>query len=241
MPFPKFPKTPAPAPVAPAAPTPTWEDILRGIDPNNWVEGLRANTDALRGFGVTPQIGSGGAYRGRLFLPGGGFLDPFSGGMGNTLGLNWASEPFWSQPGVERPSGGGGGGGAPSINPEYLAPWTKQFDFGAFQAPAWNDVLKDPGYQFRLNQSQGALEHSASARGLTHSGGTLFDIMQNAGNLASQEYGNAYGRAANTWGMNQQDAWARYMAERDAWYRNQNEPWRKIMDATGVGAGAAMG
>ena len=95
------PSGPAPAPVSNA---PSYESILRGIDPNNWVEGLRANQSALQAQGYDPWVGSGGAFRGRIGTPGGGFMDPFSGGMGNTLGLNWDPEVFYRQAGVTRPA-----------------------------------------------------------------------------------------------------------------------------------------
>ena len=95
------PSGPAPAPVSNA---PSYESILRGIDPNNWVEGLRANQGALQAQGYDPWVGSGGAIRGRISTPGGGFMDPFAGGMGNTLGLNWDPEAFYRQAGVTRPA-----------------------------------------------------------------------------------------------------------------------------------------
>ena len=99
----------APAP----APSPqSWQGILQGIDPNNWVEGLRQNQSALEGFGANPQIGSGGAYRGRVNFSQGGFIDPFSGGMGNNLGLAWDPEVFYRQAGVTREAPGGAQGGA---------------------------------------------------------------------------------------------------------------------------------
>lgn len=65
---------------------------------------------------------------------------------------------------------------------------------GQFTAPTAADAQNDPGYQFRLQQGQRALEQSAVARGNLLSTGTaraLTDYGQQAG---SQEYQNVYGR-----------------------------------------------
>lgn len=65
------------------------------------------------------------------------------------------------------------------------------------------DYQADPGYQFRLDQGQQALERSAAARGGLLSGGALKDTTAYAQGAASQEYGNAYNRfnndQANVW------------------------------------------
>ena len=52
----------------------------------------------------------------------------------------------------------------------------------------------DPGYQFRLQQGQQALERSAAARGTQLSGGTLKDLASYEQGLASSEYQNAFSR-----------------------------------------------
>lgn len=65
------------------------------------------------------------------------------------------------------------------------------------------DVTKDPGYQFRLDQGQKALERSAAARGATGSGGTLKAITRYGQDYASNEYKDAYSRAFNTFNSNQ--------------------------------------
>lgn len=50
----------------------------------------------------------------------------------------------------------------------------------------------DPGYAFRLQQGQQALERSAAASGGLQSGGTLKGIANYAQNYASNEYNNAF-------------------------------------------------
>lgn len=70
----------------------------------------------------------------------------------------------------------------------------EKFSYPEFERPGWEQVLEDPGYQFRLQEGQKALEQSASARGTLRTGGTWKDILNWGQGLASQEYGNVYGR-----------------------------------------------
>jgi hypothetical protein len=62
----------------------------------------------------------------------------------------------------------------------------KDFSMADFQA--------DPGYQWRLQQGQQALERSAAARGGLLSGRAAKDMTNYAQGAASQEYGNAFNR-----------------------------------------------
>jgi hypothetical protein len=62
----------------------------------------------------------------------------------------------------------------------------KDFSMADFQA--------DPGYQFRQDQGQQALERSAAARGGLMSGAALKDTARFSQGLASQEYQSAFDR-----------------------------------------------
>jgi len=64
-------------------------------------------------------------------------------------------------------------------------PW-KNFTMADYQA--------DPGYSFRLTEGLDALDKSAAARGGLLSGRTLKGAQRYGQDLASQEYGAAYGR-----------------------------------------------
>jgi hypothetical protein len=64
------------------------------------------------------------------------------------------------------------------------------------------DLQNDPGYQFRLQQGDQAIQNSASARGTLLSGGTLKDLMSYNQGLAGTEYQNAYNRALGTYQTN---------------------------------------
>jgi len=59
------------------------------------------------------------------------------------------------------------------------------------------DFQADPGYQFRQQQGQQALERSAAARGGLLNGGTLKALTRYGQDTASAEYGNAYNRFNN--------------------------------------------
>ncbi len=59
---------------------------------------------------------------------------------------------------------------------------------------AMSDDQEDPGYQFRLQQGQQALQRAASAGGRLYSGRAMKDLSAYSGGQASQEYQNAYNR-----------------------------------------------
>jgi hypothetical protein len=81
---------------------------------------------------------------------------------------------------------------------EYKGQQPEAFKFTAenFQA--------DPGYGFRLSEGLKALERSAAARGGLLSGGTGKALTRFGQEMASQEFGNAYGRAFNEYGAARQ-------------------------------------
>lgn len=71
-----------------------------------------------------------------------------------------------------------------------------------FQAPTEVTEQNDPGYQARLQMGQQALERSAAARGNLLTGGTAKALERYGQNYASNEYGNVYNRALNTYQTN---------------------------------------
>lgn len=94
-------------------------------------------------------------------------------------------------------------------NKQRQAPWLKSgtdalaklSDLQAFQAPG-SDFTTDPGYQFRLAEGNKAIERSAAARGRVANPATQKALQRFNQNLASDEYGNVYGRRFNEY-MNQ--------------------------------------
>ena len=81
-----------------------------------------------------------------------------------------------------------------------------------FTGPTAADMTADPGYQFRLQQGQEALERSGAARGVTNTGGTLRNILDYGQQAASQEYGNVFGRQRDIYDLNERNRFNAYEA-----------------------------
>ena len=64
------------------------------------------------------------------------------------------------------------------------------------QAPALEALQNDPGYQFRLQQGQQALDRSLAARGLSQSGAALKAAQEYGQGLADQTYNDYFSRQA---------------------------------------------
>lgn len=84
-----------------------------------------------------------------------------------------------------------------SAIPEY-APGSNILDFGvAGNQPEYNrlaDITQDPSYQFRKSEQDRAINRNMAGMGKIMSGNRLEELMTRSGDLASQEYGAAYGR-----------------------------------------------
>lgn len=128
---------------------------------------------------------------------------------------------------------GGGGGGASGAFawPGYGGPRSPNYGnlprVPAFRAPTfdWNSasLYLDPGFQFRMKEGADALERSAAGRGVLRTGGTLKDILGWGQNFASQEYGNAFDRAARVFDT-------RYTGAKDE-YSPQFSQWQALFNA----------
>lgn len=96
----------------------------------------------------------------------------------------------------------------------YQAP--QDFSYENFSAPSMDQAAAEPGYEFARREGQRALENSASARGITRTGGTLKDFIGWGNKFAEQNYGNVYNREANTYGMNRGNAFQNWGANETA-------------------------
>ncbi len=96
-------------------------------------------------------------------------------------------------------------GATPFSRPEYAAAQP-------FTGLSVEEMNADPGYQFRMQQGQQALERSGAARGVTNTGGTLQNILDYGQQAGSQEYGAAYGRKLGEYGMNEQNRFNAYQS-----------------------------
>jgi hypothetical protein len=104
-----------------------------------------------------------------------------------------------------------------------LEPWTQQF-----QAPNAATEQNDPGYQFRLQQGQQALQNSAAARGGLLSGNTAQAEQQYGQNYASNEYQNVYNRAMQ-----------QYQQNYGIFENNQANTYNRLAGLAGTGQTAA--
>lgn len=150
-----------------------------------------------------------------------------------SLGLmtpNPASDPASaataSGAGAMTPAGGDGSSAQP-FNPLSYGNLTQGYD-QQFNNPTNVTEQNDPGYQFRLQQGQQALERSAAARGGLLTGGTAKDLADYQQGAASQEYGNVYNRALQN-----------YTTNRGTFYTNQDNLYNRLMGVSGAGQNAA--
>jgi len=65
------------------------------------------------------------------------------------------------------------------------------------------NFMTDPGYQFRFEEGQRAIDRSASAAGHSLSGGAVRKAIRYGQGMASAEYGNVYNRISNIAGLGQ--------------------------------------
>ena len=107
--------------------------------------------------------------------------------IGASLGTYGAlPAPYEDYTALERPD---------YLKGEYKAPvWDE-----TFTAPTLDDLYNEPGYQARLDATQKASERSAAARGRVLSGGYGAALGKEMQNFASNEYGNVFNRAADTY------------------------------------------
>ena len=94
-------------------------------------------------------------------------------------------------------------GATPFSRPEYASAQP-------FTGLSVEEMNADPGYQFRMQQGQQALERSGAAKGVTNTGGNLRDILDYGQQAGSQEYGAAYGRKLNDYTTNEQNRFNTY-------------------------------
>lgn len=119
-----------------------------------------------------------------------------------------------------RRGGGGGDQGFPGQGgPIIRVPGAPIFTPPVFNRPTMEDAYNEPGYQFRVNAGNQALERSAAARGVLRTGGTLKDLVEYGQNFAAQEYGQVFNRALSSYDRQYQgarDAFAPQMARYQA-------------------------
>lgn len=102
----------------------------------------------------------------------------------------------------QQPFIGAGQSAIGNLNSELAPGGQLTQNIAQFQAPTGVTEQNDPGYQFRLQQGQNAIQNSAAARGGLLSTGTAKNLNDYAQGQASNEYQNVYNRAQSTYGTN---------------------------------------
>ena len=149
----------------------------------------------------------------------------------NVPGQYWPSQgqsaPFDPASSVQMGTYTGGGQYplASVMGTGLMQPWTTPF-----QAP--NDVTQqnDPGWQFRMNEGQKAIERSSAAKGTLLTGGTLKDLAGWSQDYASNEYDRVYGRALGE-----------YQQAYNIFGNNQANQYNRLAGLSSQGQNAAAG
>ena len=63
------------------------------------------------------------------------------------------------------------------------------------------NIYEDPGYQFRVDEAMKQIDRVAAGQGKLLSGERLENVISRSQDIASQEFGQAYGRAVDIYGM----------------------------------------
>ena len=115
-------------------------------------------------------------------------------------------------------------------------PFNKKFTFNT------EDLYKDPSYQFLLNEELKAIERKASAGGFLQSGATMKALGRYAGDYASREYANAYGRARSEFDLGRDQATSAYnrsLGEFDIGQKQTTAAYNRDLGEFGLGYGQA--
>jgi hypothetical protein len=87
-----------------------------------------------------------------------------------------------------------GGFGQSRVDPSQFLPQEQLQRFD----PSQVGQFIDPGFQFRQQEQERAIGRQSAGMGKFLSGNRLEEILKRSGELASQEYGQAFGRAVTT-------------------------------------------
>lgn len=122
----------------------------------------------------------------------------------------------------------------------------------------FDSFQSSPDYAYARDQMQQGVERGAAARGGLYSGGSQVDLANAMNGIASQNYGNYYGRLAQLAGVGQSTATSlgsmgqatasnignAQMAAgnaRASGYTNANNAWQSALDGIGQAVGYGIG
>jgi hypothetical protein len=132
------------------------------------------------------------------------------------------------------------GYGPSRIDPNQYIPASNipQFDVNKL------NLYADPSYQFRLNEQNRAINRNAAGMGKFLSGNRLEELMARSGDMASQEYGNMYGRAIQDYGLQtgrEADMYNRGVGSYGRAYGQETDYLNRLAGISGTGQSTAAG
>jgi hypothetical protein len=188
-----------------------------------WMASGGRTTEDLRRFvEANPQYGAQvtGSKGSKILFPGmQAFQAVRSAGLGGGIGAAWDDITGHQEAGV----GQGDAGGSMPFG-SLIAPFTERYTL-----PSMAELQQMPGYQAAQDAAMEATQRSAAAKGTLLTGGTQRALQQNAGDVASQMYGQLAGLGMNAFGIN-----------RDSFWHNQDAPFSKLYNTSQLGLNAAQ-
>jgi hypothetical protein len=167
------------------------------------------------GLGAAPSVG-GRPLQITKIMPGGGNGGEWGGNMSDRQ--KSMMQGYWERAGVDF-SGGGDGGASFKVGGktfDTMAEARKYATANAKGASEYQGFTATPGYQFRVDEGNNAINAMAGAQGGLVSGATMQALQARGQNLASEEYGNYMNRLSGLTNMgmsaagNQASAGANY-------------------------------
>lgn len=100
---------------------------------------------------------------------------------------------------------------------------------GDFKAPTADEARQTPGYQFALDQGEGAMRAGANANGSLLTGGTATALDRYAQSVADTNYNNVYNQALQNHNTNY-----------NQWANQQTNEYNRLAGQSGVGQQTAQ-
>lgn len=152
-------------------------------------------------------------------------------GSRNAQAPKQTETPNPAPPPAPNPSPGGGGNtGTPGLTPGLTVPTPTftppaytpppAFSYADFVAPSGDELNSDPLYKYSLKTQQDAIQKSAAARGVLNTGGTIYDLLSNANDIASSAYGSLFNRNLSTYQTNRGNALDQYNTNYGTQYKD---------------------
>jgi hypothetical protein len=116
-----------------------------------------------------------------------------------------------------------------------------EFDSGPAFSFTGQDVAKDPGYQFGLQQGQQGIDRAQASRGNFLSGAAIKEAGRFNSDYAGTRFDQAFNRASSTYGTNLSRRQNEWNTNLGAYNSNRNSIYNFLTGASATGQAAAAG